>query len=286
MLKAHRANEDVPDDIIPDAITDLIAERFAEPELEGTAGGNGQEENSNGNGAASAQDEDRAALTEEKLVVLRTALVTAKQKLMNLENDEKALQQERKREVENVTAQWKGEKAALRLHLKEVRAIYKARAQKLKDAHKALQKAIKSEITLIEKQIPVVELELKLFTNRGKLTLILEDADLIGTLKERWIAAEVAKQLDYPIFMAVSERGGKYNSGDYKHLLDENGSLREFPEGHPQAGQLVIDQDLVNYDLRLTNLAKAAEIPDEELCVAEAFVRFAQEQKFSFWEIA
>jgi type I restriction enzyme M protein len=83
--------------------------------------------------------------------------------------------------------------------------------------------------------------------------------------------------------MAVSERGGKDNSGDYLHRLDENGSLLEFPEGHPQEGQPVIDQDLVNYDLSPADLADAENIPDEQLCVAEAFVRFAQEQQFSFW---
>ena len=100
---------------------------------------------------------------------------------------------------------------------------------------------------------------------------VLADEELIGTLKERWIAAEVAKQLDYPIFMAVSERGGKDNSGDYKYTLDEQGSLVEFPDGHPQEGQLVIDQDLVNYDLRAADLADAAGISDDQLCVAEAF---------------
>jgi len=122
-----------------------------------------------------------------------------------------------------------------------------------------------------------------LLSNRGKLELILADDDLIGTLYERWIATEVAKQIDYPIFMAVSERGGKDNSGDYKYLLDEDGSLVEFPDGHSQEGQLVIDQDLVNYDLSAAELADAAKIPDEQLCVAEAFVRFAQAQKLDFW---
>jgi type I restriction enzyme M protein len=106
----------------------------------------------------------------------------------------------------------------------------------------------------------------------------------MGTLKDRWIAAEVAKQLDYPIFMAVSARGGKNNSGDYEYLVDEAGSLVEFPDGHPQEGQLVVDQDLVNYDLTPEDLANAARIPDEKLCIAEAFVRFAQEQGFDFWE--
>jgi len=115
--------------------------------------------------------------------------------------------------------------------------------------------------------------------------LILTDPDLIGTLKERWIAAEVAKRLDYSIFMAVSERGGKNNSGDYEYLVDEDGSLVEFPDGHPQEGQREVNQDLINYDLTAEALADAAKIPDDNLCVAEAFVRFAQEQGFDFWEV-
>ena len=113
---------------------------------------------------------------------------------------------------------------------------------------------------------------------------MLADEELIGTLKERWIAAEVAKQLDYPIFMAVSEHGGKNNSGDYEYMLDEDGSLVAFSDGHPQEGQLVVNQDLVNFDLRASDLADAGKIPDDKLCVAEAFVRFSQEQNFSFWK--
>ena len=84
--------------------------------------------------------------------------------------------------------------------------------------------------------------------------------------------------------MAVSERGGKNNSGNYEYMLDEDGSLVEFPDAHPQEGQLVVNQDLVNYDLRVEDLADAAKIADDKLCVAEAFVRFAQEQNFSFWK--
>jgi type I restriction enzyme M protein len=164
-----------------------------------------------------------------------------------------------------------------------VQQTYKVTVQKLKDARKDQQKALKAEIKAFEKQIPQAETALKLLSNRGKLELMLADGDLIATLKERWIAAEVAKQLDYPIFMAVSERGGKDNSGDYKHLLDDEGSLVEFPDGHAQEGQLVIDQDLVNYDLSYADLADAATISEDQLCVAEAFVRFAQEQEFSFW---
>jgi type I restriction enzyme M protein len=130
----------------------------------------------------------------------------------------------------------------------------------------------------LKQEIPTAEYDLKKLTNRGKLELILADADLIGTLKERWISAEVSKRLDYPIFMAVSERGGKNNSGDYEYMLDEGNRLIEDTSGQPK-----IDQDLVNYDLTVDDLADAATIPDNHVCVTEAFVRFAQKQELDFW---
>jgi type I restriction enzyme M protein len=157
--------------------------------------------------------------------------------------------------------------------------------KRLKDKQKIKQRTYKAEIKHLEKKIPEAETAVKLLTNKGKLELILEDTDLIGTLKERWIAAEAAKRLNYPIFMAVSERGGKNNSGDYEYRVDEDGHLVEFPDGHPQEGQLVVNQDLVNYDLTAADLADASRIPEDKLCVAEAFVRFAQEQGVDFWEV-
>jgi type I restriction enzyme M protein len=85
--------------------------------------------------------------------------------------------------------------------------------------------------------------------------------------------------------MAVSERGGKNNSGDYEYQVDEDGHLVAFPDGHPQEGQLVVDQDLVNYDLTAADLTDAGNISENQLGVAEAFVRYAQEQEFDFWEV-
>lgn len=287
LLAAHEAPADVPDDAIPEAVADLIAESFSEPEADEAASGNGDDEggegSEDGDEAATGADEDRVAAAEEKLDSLKTALLKAKQKLIDLDSDAEALAQKQEQELDALKTHWTGDKGALRLQVQEVRQTYKVTVQKLKDARKDQQKALKAEIKSLEKQIPQAETALKLLSNRGKLELMLADDDLIGTLKERWIAAEVAKQLDYPIFMAVSERGGKDNSGDYKYLLDDDGSLVEFPDGHPQEGQLVIDQDLVNYDLRAADLADAAKIPDEQLCVAEAFVRFAQVQKLRFW---
>ena len=46
-----------------------------------------------------------------------------------------------------------------------------------------------------------------------------------------------------------------------------------------------MNQDLVNYDLTADELTDAAKISDDHLCVAEAFVRFAQKQGFGFWEV-
>lgn len=288
LLAAYKAAADVPDEAIPEAVADLIAENFSEPETDEPADGNGNDESSEGSEdsdeEAGSAIEDRVAVAEEKLNSLRTTLLKAKQTLIDLDSDTEALAQKQEQELDALKTHWTGDKGTLRVQLKEIQQTYKVDVQKLKDARKGLQKALKAEIKALEKQIPQAEMALKLLSNRGKLELILADDDLIGTLKERWIAAEVAKQLDYPIFMAVSERGGKDNSGDYKYLLDEEGSLVEFPDGHPQEGQLVIDQDLVNYDLCAIDLADSAKIPDDQLCVAEAFVRFAQGQGLDFWE--
>ena len=287
LLAAHDAAADVPDETIPEAVADLIAETFGEPETDEAASGNGEAEgdaaSEDGDEADVSAEEDRIVAAEEKLNSLRAALLTAKQRLINLDSDLEALALKQAQEVDALTIQWAGDRSALRQQVQEVRKLYRISVQEMKDAQKAQQRVIKLEIKALEKEIPQAETALRRLSNRGRLQLLLADGELIGTLQERWIAAEVAKQLDYPIFMAVSERGGKDNSGDYQHLLDEQGSLVEFPDGHPQEGQLVIDQDLVNYDLGAKDLADAAKIPDEQLCVAEAFVRFAQEQQFSFW---
>lgn len=282
LLFDQGTDEDVPDESIPEAIADLIAETFNEPEPEELANGNGEGEPGEESEEALVE-EDRLAATEEKLFSFEAALVKAKQKLIDLESDAEALAQQHQQEIAVIAEQWTGKKGELSAHLKPIKAGQKAALTALKTTQKEEKKAFKAEIKMLEKLIPQAKFELKLLSNEGKLELILADNELIGTLKEHWIAAEVAKQLDYPIFMAVSERGGKHNSGDYKHLLDDEGSLVQFLDGHPQEGQLVIDQDLVNYDLRAEDLAEASKIPDEQLCVAEAFIRFAQEQMFSFW---
>ena len=72
---------------------------------------------------------------------------------------------------------------------------------------------------------------------------------------------------------------------DYEHLTDENGNLMEFPDGHPQEGQPIINQDLVNFNLTADDLFDATKLSQNTLCIAEAFIHFAQKQKFNFWRV-
>ena len=67
---------------------------------------------------------------------------------------------------------------------------------------------------------------------------------------------------DYPIFMAVSKKPGKDNSGEYI-FIDENGRRVKSERGIFKNPNTRLDHDLDD--------------------IAEAFVKFAKEQKFSFW---
>jgi len=282
LLDKHKRKADVPEDDVPEAVMDLMAESFSEPELEKDAESDESAED-NGDDDDDGDDTENGDRIEQNLEVLQATLLKTKQKLMDLDSDVEALELQQKQEIEAITAQWTGTKTELNKHLKGPKADHKKALKALKDSQNAKKKTLKAEIKALNKAIPDAEYELKVLTTRGKIELILDDPDLIGTLKERWIAAEVAKRLDYPIFMAVSERGGKNNSGNYEYLIDEDGCLVEFPAGHPQEGQLVVDQDLVNYDVLPDDLADVGSISSEWLCIAEAFIGFAQEHGLDFW---
>ena len=71
---------------------------------------------------------------------------------------------------------------------------------------------------------------------------------------------------DYPIFMAVSEKGGKDNSGDYQFATDGHGQPKMDRHGH-----LIVDHDLHSHDGELPN------------GIAEAFIAWAGQQGLSFW---
>ncbi len=72
---------------------------------------------------------------------------------------------------------------------------------------------------------------------------------------------------DYPIFFAVSDSGGKDNSGDYIYLKN----------GHN--GQYKLDKNglmIVQHDLH----SHSGELPEG---IAEAFIKWAKKEKLSFW---
>jgi len=71
---------------------------------------------------------------------------------------------------------------------------------------------------------------------------------------------------DYPIFFAVSEQGGKNNSGDYIYLKNDNGQQKLDQNGH-----LIVEHDLHNH---------GGELPDG---IAETFVEWATGEQLSFW---
>lgn len=74
---------------------------------------------------------------------------------------------------------------------------------------------------------------------------------------QKWGGEAGEPQADYPIFMAVSKKGGKDNSGDYIYKKGPNGEYV-----HDAKGRKVLDHDL-----------------DE---IAEGFFKFAKEQKLGF----
>ena len=74
------------------------------------------------------------------------------------------------------------------------------------------------------------------------------------------------KMDDCPIFMAISDKGGKDNSGNYVYVKDDNGQYRLDENGH-----LIVDHDLHSH---------AGKLPSG---VAEAFVQWAKGEGLSFW---
>ncbi len=83
---------------------------------------------------------------------------------------------------------------------------------------------------------------------------------------QKWDDKLCPKVEDYPIFFAVSENGGKDNSGDYKYVKNESGQYKLDRNGH-----LIVEHDLHSHD---------GELPPG---IAEAFIEWAKAEKLSFW---
>jgi len=84
---------------------------------------------------------------------------------------------------------------------------------------------------------------------------------------QKWDDKLCPKKEDYPIFFAVSEKSGKDNSGEYVFVKNKDGTKKIDKFGHH-----IVDHDLHNANENL---------PDG---IAEAFIKFAKKEKFSFWK--
>jgi type I restriction enzyme M protein len=84
---------------------------------------------------------------------------------------------------------------------------------------------------------------------------------------QKWDDELCPKVDDYPMFFAVSEKGGKDNSGDYIYVKNGNGQYKLDKNGH-----LIVDHDLHNHN---------GALPDG---IAEAFIEFAKSEVLSCWK--
>lgn len=138
------------------------------------------------------------------------------------------------------------------------------RAKNSKDKEK--QKKLKAQLREAEKNLVKATEAAKRRTLKGQVELLLEDPKALEELRQKWIDAEIAKKLDYPVFMATNEVGGKDSSGEYVYRKDPIGNIIEDKHGNP-----LIEQDCVRY---------REEDPDG---IAEQFVNWARKQKLGFW---
>lgn len=271
---------DIPEENIAEEIFELLLEEYPEPEIEeeDTAETESDEEDEESNEPLTV--DDKLEIIEEKISGLRNGLLKAKGKLSGLVDVVEGMQLTQKAEIEIAKENREGTMKEFNAAIKPIKEQHKIALKALKDSQKEKAKQFKAEIKNYDKQIPLVEEEKLLLTNKGKLQLLLNNEDSIEKIRNRYIDAEVAKQLDYPIFMAVSERGGKNNSGDYEYMLDEDGNLMEDAFGNPE-----IDQDLVNHSITRDNLLTPDfDFEKADLNIAEAFVKFSKEQGFDFWK--
>ena len=303
---------DLDESCIPEEIYNLVMEEFPENEKQEDEG-NHEESDENSISATELSLEEKLEEATEKINSLKRQKLLMGVRLQSFIDEEDALVTTHKTELELIDNDSSLDRRGKIVAKKALKEQQKIAIKAMKDAHREAAKSLKSELKFIEKQIPLAVETLLLLTTRGKLQIILNTPEIVERLRSRYIDAQVALRLNYPIFMAVSEHGGKNNSGDYEYMKDKNGNIIEDFWGNPE-----IDQDLVNHQVtREGLLRKAAEynralrgnsnispshsedvaiaaediplrggkfIPEENCCIAEAFVKFAVEQGFDFWK--
>ncbi|MBO7561937.1 MAG: N-6 DNA methylase [Bacteroidales bacterium] len=294
---------DIDETQIPEEILSVLNEEFPDEDVE-------SEENNEVSEAELIEQnslEEKIEQANDNLMRLIKERDRSYEQLQELYGIVNALVQEQQNHLADLIADSTKNRQQRAAAKKDMQNEYKSKLKALKEHHKPIEKQIKADLKRFEKEIPLADYELKKLTIKGRLQIIKDTPDIIERLRNRFIDAEVAQKLDYDIFMAVSERGGKNNSGDYVFMHDDSGNLLDDTIGNPK-----IDQDLVNYDISREDLKNAAKkyrrflspssecqygmaaepipsygsqfISDDKLCIAEAFVKFAVENDFDFWK--
>ena len=159
------------------------------------------------------------------------------------------------------------------VNLELKRKSLQEKINKRKENDKTYKELLK-DLEIISSEYDTLDYKINVKTNLGQLKLIAKNNSLIEGLEEEYIISETASKLDYPIFMAISNKGGKNNSGDYVYLDSGDTDFN---------GDLLVDQDLVNYKLTRNELSNIEDIEDNDCCIAEKFIKFAKMQEFDFW---
>lgn len=306
LIESAKEMVDIDETLIPEEILTVLSEEFPESEEESVEENN---DNSNEDSDEQLTLEEKIEQAEQQVADLKQQKLNASTHLQDLKDKEEALVAKQKSELGVLATDTTKDKKQLAEDKKAMQAEHKVELKALKDNNKVTEKQLKAELKMLEKQLPIAEEDLLKLTLKGRLQIIRNLPDVMERLRNRYVDTEVAKRLDYPIFMAVSKRGGKNNSGDYEYMRDVNGNFVE-----DAIGNLEIDQDLVNHEIsrdvlkaradnyhkilghtssRSRTLPIAAEvsslyghpfIAEDTLCIAEAFVKFAVEQGFDFWK--
>ncbi|AJI52333.1 N-6 DNA methylase [Francisella philomiragia] len=276
LLKGYENDLDIMEENIPEEIYELVLEEFEEVSLDNISDETDEEQDEQKDPQSL---EEKIDLIDEKIANLEKFLVKEEYCLNNLDLQETELKNKHRQEEDLAKENRAGSVKDFNIQYKPIKEARKLELKDLKDKNKEIRKELKKNIKSYENMLEQVKEEKLLLTNKGKLELLLVNEDSIEKLKNRYIDSKVAKELDYPIFMAVSEKGGKNNSGDYEYLLDDDGNIIEDEYGNPE-----INQDLVNHKISRDDLLNNIDnISYDDCCIAEAFVKFAKEQEFDFW---
>lgn len=297
LIDRYNDAQDIPEDQIPENIVELLTEEFSDAKEEPDTTSDEAEESEEGESDKTGDISEIFEKAELRLVELKSELVKSKQQFSDLDIELEGLQNKQESEI-SILVENKSEKELIKKTKEEHKIQLKNQKEKTKEKFRILKATIKQ----LETEIPIAEYQLNILTTKGKLRILLNDPDLLQRLSDRYIDAEVARRIDYTIFMAVSEQGGKDNSGEYEFLIDDEGNIVQDESGNP-----VYNQDLVNYKITKTELEimapqkkdqqveeelqQAAEpevslqkLEGKSICIAEAFVKFAKEKNFVFWK--